>query len=316
MKKLISIVVPMYNEAAGIGTFDELLRTSIKSLGHKLRFEILYVDDGSTDQTVERVKSITQKQTDTKLIALSKNYGKEIALTAGMDMAQGEAIISLDSDGQHPPKLLAEFINRWEGGADIVVGIRQAYSENQKIKALWSRLFYRLFNKISGVHLVPNSTDFRLTSREVVDRFLLITHHKRITRGLIDSLGYTTDYVSFQAPPRIAGQATYSTRQLLSLAGDTFISLSFVPLKIFLWLGAMISALSLCGGLFVLVEQYLINDPLNLNLTGSAQLGILILFMAGLMLVGQGISSIYISHIYLDSGNRPLYSISKRRSLL
>lgn len=312
MKKL-SLVIPAYNESAGIELFHAShLLPVLKKL--KLNYEVIYVNDGSTDDTLTRLQAIAKKNTDIKIIALSRNFGKEIATTAGIHQAAGDAVMILDADGQHPPELIPNFVEKWQQGAQVVIGVRGTNQKEGFVKRYGSKLFYKLFNNSSENEIIPGSTDFRLIDREVADAFILMQEKNRITRGLIDWLGFNRTYIEFDAPARIAGEAGYSVKKLLALAFNSFVSLSLKPLLAVGWLGIVIILLALVSGCAIFVEQYLLGDPLGLNFTGSALLGIFISFLVGLSLVSQGILALYISHIHAHAQNRPLYIINKATS--
>lgn len=311
---LISFVVPVYNEALGLDKFHASLIEVIKSLAG-YDYEILYCNDGSSDNTYQVVKELNSKDSRVKLISLSRNFGKESALAAGIKQAKGQAIVTLDGDGQHPVELIPEFIKKWVNGSQVVVGVRQVNEGQSSSKNVTSSLFYRLFNNLSGQKIEPGSTDFRLIDAEVQAAFLELKESDRITRGLIDWLGFDRDYVYFTANARIAGTASYSTGKLIKLAIDSFVSMSSRPLFIFTYIGLFITTLSFVLGTLVMIEQVILNDPLNWNFTGTAMLGILILFGVGLLLLSQGILSIYISRIHNQSKSRPLYVINSTKSI-
>lgn len=312
---LLSIVIPAYNESEGIDTFhQDLLSPALKSL-KDFKFEIVYVNDGSKDNTLRKLKDIAKKDKSVRVINLSRNFGKEIATTAGLHHAKGEAAIIMDSDGQHPPKDLVKFIKKWQSGAQVVVGVRNSNQKEGLVKKIGSKVFYQLFNSTSGTALVPRSTDYRLIDRCVLDEFIRFTERQRITRGLIDWLGFKREYVYFNSPARIAGKASYNTGQLIKLAMNSFTSLSLKPLFFFGWVGVVITLSSLLLGLFVLVEQVLLGDPLQLGFTGTALLGILMTFLVGLILISQAVMAVYLSHIHQQAQERPLFVINPKDSI-
>jgi dolichol-phosphate mannosyltransferase len=249
------------------------------------------------------------------VLNLSRNFGKEIAITAGIFHASGDAVIILDADGQHPPKLLPKFIEKWQDGAQVVVGVRASNQDEGLIKKYGSKLFYRLFNSASGASIVPRSTDFRLLDRAVVEEFKACSERNRITRGLIDWLGFERSYIEFNSPARIAGTASYSTSQLIKLALDSFVSLSLRPLEILSSTGFVITSLAFITGLGVFIEQIVLSDPLNLNITGSAMLGLFITFLVGLVITSQGIIATYLAHIHTQTQSRPLFIVNKKGSV-
>jgi len=311
---LLSVVVPVYNESEGIKLFhDDLFEKTKKATDNS--FEIIYVNDGSRDDTLDKLKKIAKKNDFIKVVNLSRNFGKEIATTAGINYSKGEATIIMDGDGQHPPSLINEFLKKWQHGAQIVIGVRSSNQKEGIIKKWGSRIFYKIFNSTSGTEIVPRSTDFRLIDSDVRKEFLRFTERNRITRGLIDWLGFKRDYITFDAPARIAGEASYKTSQLIKLAMNSFISLSLKPLFFFGWVGVIITTLSLILGTFIIIEQLILGDPMELNFTGSAMLGIFMSFMIGLVLISQSIMAIYLSHVHTQTQNRPIFIIDKAHSI-
>jgi len=221
----------------------------------------------------------------------------------------------MDSDGQHPPKLIPEFIKKWENGAQVVIGVRSSNEKEGIVKKYGSRLFYKMLNSISGATMVPKSTDFRLIDKSVQTEFLRFSERNRITRGLIDWLGFRREYISFDSPARIAGKASYKTSQLVSLALNSFISLSLKPLYIFGWVGFIITTISSIIGIFIVIEQIALGDPLNIGFTGSAMLGIFMSFMIGLVLMSQAVMAAYVSHIHTQTQGRPLFVVNRHGSV-
>lgn len=312
---VISIVIPVYNEAEGIRKFHEQLLIPNLAKTVEKPHEIIYVNDGSQDDTLDILRDIASGSVGKiKVVALSRNFGKEIATTAGLFSASGEAVIVLDADGQHPPERIVDFLSKWKSGAQVVVGIRTSNEKEGFIKKLGSKLFYRLFNGTTDLGLVPGSTDFRLIDRAVVEEFKKIGEQNRITRGLIDWLGFRREFVYFDSPPRLAGKASYSVRQLFRLAVNSLVSLSLKPLLFLGVVGIGISLLSFLVGLFIFIEQILFGDPLGLNFTGTAMLGIFIAFLVGLVIIAQGVIAVYLSHIHTQSQQRPLFVIDHSSS--
>jgi len=304
----------MYNESEGVNLFHSELIKAIENTAADNSFEIIYVNDGSHDDTLERLTKIAKNNNAIKVINFSRNFGKEIAVTAGISAAKGDATIIMDGDGQHPPKLINDFVKKWQQGAQVVIGVRSSNQKEGVVKKLGSKLFYRLFNSTSGAEIVPRSTDFRLIDKNVRVEFLRFTERNRITRGLIDWLGFRRDYIVFHAPARIAGKASYKTSQLVKLAMNSFISLSLRPLYFFGWIGVAITLLALISGIFIIIEQFILGDPLSLNFTGSALLSIFISFLIGLVLISEGMIAIYLSHVHGQTQERPLFVIDYKYS--
>jgi glycosyltransferase involved in cell wall biosynthesis len=310
----LSIVIPAFNESGNVEFIYDALSKVLKKVN--LTYEIIFVDDGSKDDTNEKVRIISKRDKRVRLISFSRNFGKEIATTAGIQLATGSATIIVDADGQHPVELIPEFIKLWKEGNKVIVGIRDQYKSEGFIKTYGSKAFYNLFNRFSGITLIPGSTDFRLIDKDVRQEFSKLQEQDRITRGLIDWTGFKKEYVHFTALDRHHGVATYTHSKLVKLALNSFISLSFAPLYVFGYLGLLLTTLSFIGGTFILIEQYILSDPLNLNISGAASLGILLLFTVGVLLISQGIMSLYISKIYAETKRRPLFIIDTDRSIL
>lgn len=312
-RPLISFTVPLYNEATGIVDFHAQLE-KIASQATDDSYEIIYCNDGSSDQTGDVVRKICRSNPRVTLIQLSRNFGKESALSAAIHQAHGQAILMLDGDGQHPIDAVPIFIAAWRDGAKVVVGKRTGKDTEGLTKRLGSWLFYRLFNHMADQKLVAGATDYRLIDRAVQQAFLALPETDRITRGLIDWLGFSRTYVPIARNKRISGTPSYNLRQLTALATNSFVSLSSVPLYLFGYLGLIITALSTLLGLSVFIEQVLLHDPWQWRFTGSAMLGILIVFLVGIVLISQGIISLYLSRVYTQAKQRPLYVIDYEAS--
>lgn len=312
---LLTVVIPVYNEAEGIQHFHHklLIPALVKSQADS--YEVIYVNDGSSDTTLEILTQIAAADSKIRVVNLSRNFGKEIATTAGISVSSGDATIVMDGDGQHPPKLIPDFLKKWRQGAQVVIGVRSSNQKEGIIKKSGSQLFYRLFNATSDSKLVPRSTDFRLIDAEVRDAFNQFTERNRITRGLIDWLGFSREYIEFAAPARIAGEASYSTKQLIKLAFHSFVSLSLKPLYLFGWVGILITTLSLFAGIFLFVEQIILGDPLSLGVTGAALIGVFVSFLTGLILTSQGMLAVYLSHVFAQTQGRPLFVIDRSKSI-
>ncbi len=303
-QELISIIVPMYNEADNVQPFYGALAKAIQGIPYN--FELLFINDGSSDRTSEKLSRLAKKYSSVRPIELARNFGKEIALTAGLREARGRAAIMIDADLQHPPKLIREFIARWETGADMVIGVRKEYKTSW-LKKHASDVFYKLMNKVSDTKLVPHSTDFRLVDRSVVDAFNRFTERNRITRGLFDWLGFQRDYIYFEADERKHGQASYSYKKLFQLGVNSFVGHSFLPLKLAGRIGSIIVVISIPLGIFIFIDRYILDNPFGLNFSGSAILAVLNLFLSGVLLTCLGFISTYLAHVHEEVINRPLY---------
>jgi dolichol-phosphate mannosyltransferase len=314
MSKLISVVVPVCNEEKGIRKFlDERLLSELKKI-EKYHFEIILVNDGSKDKTLEIISEYAEKNKDIKVVSLVRNFGKEMALSAGLTYAEGDAVLTIDSDGQQPPEKIKDFIKAWEDGAEIVTGVRDHYTKHGLIPKIGSKLFYCLIRMMGNKTTVPGSTDFRLMDRVVVDEFNELTEHNRITRGLVDWMGYEKKDIYYTYGERMAGRPSYNFKKLFNLAIDSFVSMSTTPLVIFGYIGMFITFFSFVLGMFCIINQYILGDPLHLYWNGAVQMTIFITFLVGLVLISQSITALYISHIHAETQNRPLYIVSKKNS--
>lgn len=314
--KTISYIVPIYNEAEGIKDFlEDKLLSAIKKVKN-YNYEILLVDDGSKDDSLKILQKFADKDSKIKVIAFSRNFGKEMALTAGLRECTGAAALMIDADGQQPPELIPEFIKKWEAGADLVAGVRSEYTKHGFIAKMGSKLFYKIMKWLGGGDktIESDSTDFRLMDRAVIDEFIKLSEHNRITRGLLDWVGFDQVEIKYVYGERMAGKPSYNFKKLFQLAINSFVSLSTTPLVIFGYIGAIITILSFLLGMFVIIQQYILGDPLGLYWNGAVQMAIFITFLVGLVLISQSITALYISHIHAETQNRPLYIINQRKS--
>jgi glycosyltransferase involved in cell wall biosynthesis len=298
----LSIIIPVHNESANISS----IYTDVdKFIGDKV-LEFIFVNDGSLDNSLEIIRGLQKKDHRVRLVDFSRNFGKEAATTAGLLESVGDAAIILDCDGQHPPRLLPLFIEKWQEGNSVVTGIMAENTKAGFIKNAGSALYHSLI-KVIHAQQTNRDTDFRLIDRQVIEAFRQLQDHNRVTRSLIDWLGFKQAYVNFKADPRKEGTASYSFRKLFRLAIDGLTTTSMRPLMFSSIIGSFTLLLGLLLGGFMVIEQFLLGDPLSLGFTGSAYLAILILIMTSLMLIGQGIQGIYLANIYGEARNRPLY---------
>ena len=315
-KKDISVVVPVYNEEKCIIDFLDKEFCPMLKFEKKYNFEVIIVNDGSTDNTQDLLYNyVRQKEKNIKLISFSRNFGKEAALSAGLKYSTGDAVLTIDADGQQPPKLINKFIEKWEKGAEIVTGVRTEYTKHGLIAKIGSKLFYKILYFIGSRSTVPGSTDFRLIDRIVVEEYNRLTEHNRISRGLLDWMGFRQEYIEYVYGSRIGGKPSYNFKKLFHLALDSFVSLSTTPLIIFGYVGVFITIASGILGLFVIVQQYILGDPLRLYWNGAVQMAIFITFLVGLVLISQAITALYISHIHAETQNRPLYIVDSKKSI-
>lgn len=313
-KPTISVVVPVHNEAEIIRSFlDDNLLPALEKI-KDYHFELIFVNDGSTDGSLTILQEYAERAKNYQVISFSRNFGKEAALSAGLEKASGAAVLTIDADGQQPPELIPDFIKKWEAGAEVVTGVRDHYTKHGFFQKLGSKIFYKLLRKMGNKYTVPGSTDFRLIDRAVVDVFNTLPEHNRITRGLIDWLGFRQEQIKYTYGARMGGKPSYNLKKLVKLAFDSFVSMSTTPLVILGYLGFIITILSGLLGLFVIIQQYILGDPLGLYWNGAVQMAIFITFLIGIVLISQAITALYISHIHAETQGRPLYIIDKKSS--
>lgn len=310
---LISIVVPVYNEAKNLPHLYKEIKKHIDKLPY--RFEMLFVDDGSSDHSATVVKVCANRDKRIRLIQLARNFGKEAAMSAGLHEAKGDAAIIMDADMQMPPKLMGKFIQKWrEEKAEIVVGVFAARNMS-RLRRWGAHWFYRLMRTIGNTKITPHATDYRLLDRQVINVFDSFTERNRITRGLIDWLGFKRTYVYFEQAPRKFGRPNYSFSKLIQLAMNSITAYSLVPLKLAGYLGIFILMVSAPLGLFLVVERFLLHDPLGWGINGTTMLATLILFLVGVVLACLGLIALYIAHIHAEVINRPLYIVREQPHL-
>ena len=304
-RELLSIVIPVYNEADNL---TDLYRQLIGALGAlDYAFEIIFVNDGSQDKTTEVLDELGKSDARVKVIEFTRNFGKEIALTAGLEHCRGAACITIDADLQHPPALIPFFIAKWQAGSEVVVGVRKNRAGDGLIKRLGAWLFYKVINIIAETKVEMNATDYRLIDRQVIDVYKKLTERNRLHRALIDWLGFKKDYVYFHMVKRANGKPGYGFFKLSRLALNGFVGYSLFPLRLAGYLGVIITLLSGGLGVFILLEKYLFNDPWNLRFSGPAILAVINLFLVGVILVCLGLIALYIANIHREVVNRPLY---------
>jgi polyisoprenyl-phosphate glycosyltransferase len=311
MKTFVTILVPVYNEVGNVEPLLEALKHTFAQMGED-HYEIIFVDDGSTDDTAPCIASVEARDPRIRLIELSRNFGKEAALSAGIMHAGGDVVIMLDGDLQHPPEYIPEFIRAWKEGADVVIGVRRKNPDESVVRRFMSRSFASLMQRIAGVPTVSGATDFRLLDKAVVEEFKRFTERERITRGLIDWLGFKRAYIAFDANARHSGTARYGYAKLIRLALSAILAHSLLPLRFATYLGLPITVFAGSLGLFTILEMFVLGDPLDLAIPGTAMLAMMILFLNGILLISIGLVMLYIEKIHQESMNRPLFVVRRR----
>ncbi len=305
-KKKLSIIVPLFNEEENIEPFLEEFST-IEGKLSSYEIEILFVNDGSEDGSREHVMRMRKKDPRIRYIEFSRNFGKEAATTAGLHHATGDAALLIDADLQHPIRLIPEFVSKWEEGVEVVIGVRNRSKSEGVIRKTGSYLFYKILNVISDTPVVPQATDFRLVDRAVIDSFNRLTEHSRVTRGLIDWLGFRRELIYFDANERERGIPAYRLNKLVHLAIAGLVTSSTLPLRLAGYIGALIAFLSGCLGIVQFLDRFII--PWGLNFTGTAILATITLFLVGIILMCLGLLAFYLEHTFRNAQGRPLYVV-------
>lgn len=304
--KKISIVCPCYNEEEVIPLFyQELVRVIEGMQGYS--FEIIFVDDGSKDSTLAILNQLAEQDSRVQVYSLTRNFGHQIALTAGLNAATGEALIFMDSDLQHPPSMIPEMVRLWEGGYDIVSTRRQQTADAGWFKKMTSSLFYRIFNALSEVTIPAGAADFTLLSHRCYQALRRMPEHHRFLRGLISWLGYSRILIPYTAPTRAAGVSKYSLLKMYRLAIDAVMSFSATPLKIAMKAGFLIALLGFLYMAWIIGRYFILRDLV----TGWGSLISVVLIIGGSQLFFIGLIGQYIAKIYEEVKNRPHYVLKQ-----
>jgi dolichol-phosphate mannosyltransferase len=304
---LVSLVLPVYNEAEVLEQTHARLRAVIDPLPE--RFLIYYVDDGSQDETPHILRRLAQEDPRIRILTLSRNFGHQAALTAGLDHAEGEIVISLDADGQHPPELIPEMIALIRQGYDIVQTQRVDVEQPLSFKRWSSALFYRLINVLSGTPILPGAADFRALSRQAVEALKSMPEYHRFLRGMVAWIGYRTVILPYRPQERLAGRSKYSLRKMLRLAMDAIFSFSLAPLYLGLSLGIVLLFLALLEMIYVL--SFWISGNTSRLAPGWSSLMFVILIVGGMLMVLLSFIGLYVGYIFQEVKRRPVYLLRK-----
>ena len=300
---IISIIAPCYNEEETIEPFLRRIEEILTQINEP--YEIVFINDGSKDNTLNVLLNAKQNFKDIRIINFSRNFGKEAALTAGLDKARGEAAIPIDVDLQDPPELIKELVARWREGYDVVLAKRADRTSDSFAKRVSADLFYKLNGKISNVDIPNNVGDFRLMSKRVVEALKQLPENQRFMKGLFAWVGFKTVAIEYVREKREAGQSSFNGWKLWNFALDGITSFSTLPLRIWLYIGALVSFLSFLYGSFIILKTLIF----GVDLPGYASLAVIMLFLGGIQLIGIGILGEYIGRIYSESKRRPSYII-------
>lgn len=306
LPKLVSIVVPVFNESEGLQAFFLKLVQALES-APQVRFEIIFVDDGSTDTTLSQLLQLAQSDPRVQVIELSRNFGKEAALTAGIDAAHGDALIPIDADLQDPPELIPLLIGRWCQGADVVLARRSDRSTDSLLKRYTAQMFYRLHNRVSHLNIPENVGDFRLLDRAAVDALKSLPERQRFMKGLFAWIGFKTVLVDYVRNPRSRGTSKFSGWRLWNFALEGFTSFSTAPLRMWTYIGAAGAGLSFAYAAYIILRTLV----RGIDVPGYASLLVAVLFLGSLQLISIGMIGEYLGRLYMEAKQRPTYIIRR-----
>jgi glycosyltransferase involved in cell wall biosynthesis len=304
---VLSIIVPVKDEEDAIPLFVERVRSTLEALDDPAgrSFEILFVDDGSSDGTLALLRRLHAADARIRAVALSRNFGKEAAVSAGLDRARGDAVVPMDADLQDPPEVLPGMLAKWREGFEVVYGVREDRERDSLPKRLTADLFYRAHNRLTSEKIPPHAGDFRLLDRKVVDVIRALPERNRFMKGLFAWAGFRQAAVSYSRQPRQAGTTKFSYWKLWTFALDGITSTSTVPLRVWSYVGGSIAFMALAYATFITVRTLI----LGIDVPGYASLMVAVMFLGGLQLLSLGIIGEYVGRIMVEAKQRPVYVV-------
>jgi glycosyltransferase involved in cell wall biosynthesis len=302
--KLLSAIVPVYNEAAGIASFLQSLAAALAQSAPN--FEIIVVNDGSKDSSAAEIARVSA-ECRTLYLELSRNFGKEAALTAGLEAARGDCVVLIDSDGQHPVSAIAEMVSLWRTGYQMVYGVRMTAAAEPAARRIARAAFYRMLSRASDVPIPEGAGDFRLLDREVVDALLLLPERNRFMKGLYAWVGFRSIAFTFQTEDRAGGKSSFRLRDLTELALTGMTAFSSLPLRLVSMTGLVVSLASVVFGIFIVLEKVLWGQPIP----GFATLAASVFFLSGVQLISLGIIGEYVGRVFIEVKRRPSYLLAR-----
>lgn len=304
MSKLVTFVIPACNEQANVPVMVQSINNMMEPL--KYEYRILFVDDGSTDQTLAVIKAAAANNNHIQYVSLSRNFGHQNALKAGLDRAEGNCVIMMDADLQHPPELIPVLLQKWEEGTDMVYTIRKEQTDLSLLKRKTSAMFYDIINNMSDIELEQGTADFRLMDRKVVDAFKLIREHDLFIRGLVKWMGFSQAGVAYYPAPRLSGESKYTIKKMVRFALQGITSFSTKPLYMAAYLGFSFALLSLFYIPYIIYSFYQ-----GETVSGWASIIAAIAFFGGLQLMILGIIGLYLGKLFMQSKSRPHYLVKE-----
>ncbi len=305
---LVSIVSPVYQEEEGIEEFHRRLVASMEGIEDDLTFEVVYVNDGSKDRSLDLLEKIAADDDRVRVVDLSRNFGHQVALSAGVDHARGDAVVVIDSDLQDPPEVIPEMIQRWRDGFKVVYGVRTSRAGETRFKLLTSKIYYGLMDRISEVPLPRQAGDFRLLDRKVVDVLDQMPERNRYVRGMVAWVGFPQCAVEYERDARFAGSTNYTLGRMVRLALDGLTSFSDRPLRLATQLGVIVMALSFAVAAWTIVASLF---DLGTSSRGWSSLMAVVLLLGGVQLLCIGVLGEYVGRVYRETKGRPLYVVNE-----
>jgi glycosyltransferase involved in cell wall biosynthesis len=304
-KDLVSVVVPVFNESAVIPTFYERASRAMSALPDA-DYELIFVDDGSKDDSYAQLAALAASDPRVRVVKFSRNFGHQVAITAGLDHASGDAVVVIDADLQDPPEVIAQMVEQWRAGSDVVYGVRADRAGESAMKLMTAKAFYRILNRITKISIPVDVGDFRLISRRVADQLRQLREKDRFVRGLVSWLGFRQTGVSYHRQSRFAGETKYPYSKMLKFAFDGVTSFSTVPLKLSSWLGYAASALAFLYLLSVFVQKLR-----GITVPGFATIMVAMMFLGGVQLICLGIIGEYLGRVFNECKPRPVYVVEE-----
>ncbi len=304
-RPVISVVAPFFNEEEAVDRFFQQVIAALQNID--AQWEIVCVDDGSSDHTLQQLLTAARGNSSISVVTLSRNFGKESALTAGIESSSGDVVVLIDADLQDPPILIGEMLTKWREGYDVVYGVRESRNNDSLTKRITAGGFYKIFNSLTSVPVPANTGDFRLMDRRVANRLRELPERTRFMKGLFAWLGYKSTAVYYDRPGREEGESTWSYWKLWNFALDGLTSFSTVPLRVWTYIGLIVSLMSFGYASFLIFRTMII----GVDLPGYASLMVVILFLGGIQLISLGVLGEYLGRVFIEVKQRPIYLIDR-----
>lgn len=299
----VSLVVPVFNERESIDAFYDRATRALAAI-EGMAYEIVFVDDGSTDGSFQRLADFARQNASIRVVKLSRNFGHQIAISAGIDVARGDCVVVIDADLQDPPEVVADMVARWRQGVDVVYGVRSDRAGETPLKLATARLFYQVLGRLTNIHIPANVGDFRLMSRRVVDHLRHLREKDRFVRGLVSWVGFPQASITYKREPRFSGETKYPLRKMLRFAFDGITSFSTLPLKFASWIGYLSAILAV-----IYLASVFVQKLLGYTVDGWATIMVAVLFLGSVQLICLGILGEYLGRVFNEVKPRPMYIV-------